>query len=111
MVKYNDTNGIAATVGHLYVSHCHMATLQPAPIIFHRADEMLKSSAYLRETLLNPETASSYDPKAAALSTAFKEDKDYFQWLETPGREYALYRFGMAMRGMNLGGKDAILRG
>jgi len=65
----------------------------------------------LRETLLNTETALSYDPKAAALSTAFKEDKNFFQWLETPGREYALYRFGMAMRGMNKGSPDAVLRG
>jgi hypothetical protein len=72
---------------------------------------MLKASAYLRENLLNPETALGHDPKGAALSTASKEDKDFFHWLEMPGREYALYRFGMAMRGMNKGSPDAILRG
>jgi hypothetical protein len=113
MGKYDGANGIAAAVGHTYVhSTTTTQTVQCDGLRFsNRSDEMFKFGAYLRETLQSPETAFTYEPNAAALSVGFNEKKDLFQWLETPGREYSLYRFGMAMLGMSKGSPDAILRG
>ncbi|KII92455.1 hypothetical protein PLICRDRAFT_50832 [Plicaturopsis crispa FD-325 SS-3] len=76
--KYDGTTGMAAAISHI-------------------GDEFFKSSAYLAETFCNPEYAQSYASNKTALNLAFKTDLEFFSWIETPGNEDRLRKFGTAM--------------
>jgi hypothetical protein len=75
-------------------------------------DEAFKSSAYLPETLLDPDFAHSSDANKAALNKAFKWEGDMWNWYETPENRLRLARFGAAMSGLrNMSSPNAILEG
>ncbi|KAI0780347.1 S-adenosyl-L-methionine-dependent methyltransferase [Trametes elegans] len=81
--KYEKTNGIAA-----FVNLC--------------TDELFKSSAYLTDCYLpslSLKRDESEQPMHAPFNLAFDTGIPYFEWLEKPGNEYRLKRFGPAMTG------------
>ncbi|KAI0635412.1 S-adenosyl-L-methionine-dependent methyltransferase [Trametes polyzona] len=82
--KYENTNGIAA-----FINLC--------------TDELFKSSAYLADCYLPSPNASKVDDREdsmhAPFNLAFNTTTPYFEWLELPGNEARLRRFGPAMTG------------
>ena len=67
----------------------------------HSTDEILKASGYVADRYLpalskQDETASAMH---APFNVAFNTDLPYFEWLEQPGNEHRLKRFGPAMTG------------
>ncbi|KAI8973144.1 S-adenosyl-L-methionine-dependent methyltransferase [Trametes punicea] len=80
--KYENTNGIAA-----FINLC--------------TDELFKSSAYLVDCYLpslSKKTEKEH-PMHAPFNVAFGTTTPYFEWLEKPGNEMRLRRFGPAMTG------------
>ncbi|KAI0049517.1 S-adenosyl-L-methionine-dependent methyltransferase, partial [Auriscalpium vulgare] len=78
----------------------------------HVLDEAFKSSSYLTETMLDPETAFSETTEKASFKKAFNTDDDMWQFFEKPGNEFRLARFGSAMDGVkNMTPPNAILEG
>lgn len=53
----------------------------------------------MTDNLVDPKTASSQDPAATPANRAFGSNKVFWEWLEEPGNEKRLRRFGSAMRG------------
>ncbi|KAI0064272.1 O-methyltransferase [Artomyces pyxidatus] len=81
-------------------------------IVAHITDEGMKISSYLPETLLDPEYGHSVSPNKAAFHKAYNTKSDLFQWLEEPGNESRLARFGTAMEGSkSMSPPNAILGG
>ncbi|KAI0828552.1 S-adenosyl-L-methionine-dependent methyltransferase [Trametes gibbosa] len=81
--KYESTNGIAA-----FMNLC--------------TDELFKSSAYLADCYLPSSSKKGGDednPMHAPFNLAFNTTAAYFEWLEQPGNEARLRRFGPAMTG------------
>ncbi|KAI0666395.1 S-adenosyl-L-methionine-dependent methyltransferase [Trametes maxima] len=81
--KYETTNGIAA-----FINLC--------------TDELFKSSAYLADCYipsLRKKKGEEEDPMHAPFNVAFDTTIPYFEWLERPGNESRLRRFGPAMTG------------
>ncbi|KAM6499069.1 S-adenosyl-L-methionine-dependent methyltransferase [Amanita muscaria] len=64
----------------------------------HHLDEMFKSSAYLWETLSDPQTGKSDEPGHAAIGKALSNGKGFFDYLAQPDQKYRQKRFDMAMR-------------
>jgi hypothetical protein len=78
----------------------------------HSLDEGFKSSAYLPETLLDPDFAHSSQANKTALNKAFRFDGDMWSWFECPENRLRLARFGAAMSGLrNMSSPNAILEG
>ena len=68
----------------------------------HSTDELFKSAAYLTERYLPtpPHKQKHNEPVMnAPFNVAFNTDMPYFEWLEQPGNELRLKRFGPAMTG------------
>ncbi|KAH9916743.1 S-adenosyl-L-methionine-dependent methyltransferase [Epithele typhae] len=81
--KYEATNGIAA-----FINLC--------------TDELFKSAGYLADCFLpalSMRDKQPISPMYAPFNLAFKTDSPYFEWLEQPGNESRLKRFGPAMTG------------
>ncbi|KAH9896530.1 S-adenosyl-L-methionine-dependent methyltransferase [Cubamyces lactineus] len=80
--KYQATNGIAA-----FINLC--------------TDELFKASAYLADCYLASRTKTTGEehPMHAPFNVAFNTPLPYFEWLEKPGNEARLRRFGPAMTG------------
>ncbi|KAJ3535874.1 hypothetical protein NM688_g6916 [Phlebia brevispora] len=92
-MKHDRTNGLAALI-----EHC--------------ADDDMKASAYLPETLLSPVMAKSEEPTETAFNKAFNTNLPWFSWYELPGNEYIMSRFSMGMKGIqNISPGGAILHG
>ena len=51
------------------------------------------------ETLSDPEMGFSGDATKAGLSKALAPGKSFWEFLELPGNEHRLHRFGVAMQG------------
>ena len=64
-------------------------------------DELFKSSSYLAECYLPSLSTKAGNMHAmhAPFNVAFNTDVPYFEWLERPGNEARLKRFGPAMTG------------
>ena len=65
-------------------------------------DELFKSSAYLADCYLPSRSGKPTDdvpPMHAPFNLAFDTKTPYFEWLERPGNEMRLKRFGPAMTG------------
>ena len=72
----------------------------------------MKAAAYLPETLLNPEIASSQEPTETAFNVALDTKLPCWGWLEAEGNESRRIRFGMAMEGAKRASDaNAILQG
>ncbi|KAI0245830.1 S-adenosyl-L-methionine-dependent methyltransferase [Lactifluus subvellereus] len=90
----------------------HIGTLGLTSIIEHVLDEAFKSSAYLPETLLDPDFGHTSEANKTALNKAFNFEGDMWSWYETPENRLRLARFGAAMTGLkNMSSADAILEG
>ncbi|TBU38873.1 S-adenosyl-L-methionine-dependent methyltransferase [Dichomitus squalens] len=90
--KYEATNGIAA-----FVNLWHADVLW-----FYSTDELFKSSAFLADCYLpslSGKAAEDAPPMHAPFNVAFDTKTPYFEWLERPGNEVRLKRFGPAMTG------------
>ena len=82
------------------------------PDALYRLDEGFKSSAYLTETLLDPELGQSYKSNQAAFNKALNVKENMWTWFEAPGNRLRLVRFGAAMNGVkNIAPVKAILEG
>ena len=60
------------------------------------ADDAMKASAFITDTLLDPETSYSEEASDAPCLRAFKTGS-YFDYLYAPGNEYLKARFQVAM--------------
>ena len=71
-------------------------------IVITSTDELFKSASYLADCYL-PTLSAKHPANTAAMhapfNVAFKTNTPYFEWLETPGNEARLKRFGPAMTG------------
>ncbi|KJA18250.1 hypothetical protein HYPSUDRAFT_145199 [Hypholoma sublateritium FD-334 SS-4] len=65
-------------------------------------DDVFKASSYLVEDLEDVKTRKQFSAKEAAFQKAFNTEKDYFAWLEQPGNEYRLTRYGACIQGTSL---------
>ena len=63
---------------------------------------MFKASTFLVEDLEDPKTGKLFSASGAAFQKAFNTEKDYFAWLEQPGNEYRLIRYGACIQGTSL---------
>ncbi|KIM80118.1 hypothetical protein PILCRDRAFT_535803 [Piloderma croceum F 1598] len=81
IAKHDNTSGISALVGH-------------------STDEIMKAGVYLTDNLMDPKTAASQEALDAVFSRAFGR-VPCFEFLEKPGNEYRLRRFGAAMHGVS----------
>ncbi|KAG6856980.1 hypothetical protein H0H87_011369 [Tephrocybe sp. NHM501043] len=89
--KHDGTNGFAAFVSH-------------------QLDEVFKASSYSWETLADPTTVKSGDPKAAPLTRAFKTGETLWD-LQARDTNRG-HRFNLAMKGIQtLQPADAIIKG
>ncbi|GAA5993219.1 hypothetical protein JCM10908_004514 [Rhodotorula pacifica] len=68
-------------------------------LVAHCADEGLKATAHLSDTLLDTKTSHSYKPEHAPASHAY--DRPIFDFWAAPGNEAYVKRFGMAMYAIN----------
>lgn len=69
-----------------------------APFVGHTTDEVFRSASVLSPFLLDPSDSTT---SRAPLLQAFNQDSgDFFHFLEQPGNEKRLYRFGAAMKNM-----------
>ena len=125
--KYNDTDGVAAYVGTVYVdARLHLSSLSIDVLIDHSGDETLKAISCLTEWALRGHHAtdstdvnfdsfapppeldivSAAGPTSAetpvtrydtVFNLAFKTQLGYFPWIELPENEGRFARFGHAM--------------
>lgn len=78
----------------------------------HSADEGLKSAAFMVENTIDPTTSFSQDPSTSPLARAFNTNVGFFEWLDQPGNERRLRRFGAAMQsGNSLTAPDLLIGG
>jgi hypothetical protein len=78
------------------------------PVRSLSADDIMKCSAYLSDTLLSRSLSHSYSPSKAPFHLAARTDMPVFEAWSQPGQEAILARFGMAMQGISmLGGGGA----
>ncbi|KAI0820082.1 S-adenosyl-L-methionine-dependent methyltransferase [Trametes gibbosa] len=77
--KYDGTDGVAAFVGQA-------------------GDEVFKLMSHFSEWLLDGGLATNA-PNGLPLSLAYNTQRKYYEWLEEPGNEWRLTRFGHAMNG------------
>ncbi|KAI0682015.1 S-adenosyl-L-methionine-dependent methyltransferase [Earliella scabrosa] len=75
--KYDETDGVAAFVGLA-------------------VDEVMKIQTSLADWLIEGGTETGY---ASPFNLSFKTHRKYYEWLEEPGNESRLVRFGHAMNG------------
>ncbi len=63
---------------------------------YHSVDEVMKIQTVLSDWLIEGGPETGY---ASPFNLAFKTHKKYYEWLEEPGNEKRLLRFGHAMNG------------
>jgi hypothetical protein len=61
----------------------------------------MKAAVYLADALLDPKTSTSQELLDCPFSCAFGREP-MFEFLEKPGNEHRLRRFGPAMQGANI---------
>ncbi|GAA6008220.1 hypothetical protein JCM10207_000043 [Rhodosporidiobolus poonsookiae] len=71
-------------------------------LIAHCADDAMKCSSYLADTLFDEKTADSYAPAEGACSRAFNINVPIWEYWAQPGMEQYMVRFGSAMLGANV---------
>ncbi|KAJ6602649.1 O-methyltransferase [Mycena vulgaris] len=78
----------------------------------HITDEGFKSSAYMTDALIDPNTAFSEEPTATPFSRAFSTNAPIFAWFESPENQERLVRFGIGQAGSTkLESPESILLG
>lgn len=60
---------------------------------------MLKSSAYMPETLSDPESSNSFSVTKTAFNRALKTELPLFEWFEQPENKLPLKAFSIGMAG------------
>ncbi|KAH7103685.1 O-methyltransferase [Auriculariales sp. MPI-PUGE-AT-0066] len=80
-----------------------------AALISHMVDDALKSSGYLTEVLTDPKTAASGAPEISAFSVSHGTSHGFWEYLEEPGNEAKLERFGLAMSGAKRMAPDVLI--
>ncbi|KAG5635741.1 hypothetical protein DXG03_005252, partial [Asterophora parasitica] len=76
-------------------------------LVISGLDEAFKASAYAWETLSDPLTAKSGDPRAAPLSRAYNTDETFWELIAR--EEYRSRRFNIAMQGVQTLQTDVVL--
>jgi hypothetical protein len=74
------------------------------------ADDSMKGSAVMIETLLDPATSHSEEPSNSPVLRLFKKTS-YFEYLHAPGNEYLNARFQAAMSGLAASESSAVVPG
>ncbi len=64
-----------------------------------RADDCMKSAAYLSDTMTDPKTAHSQDPNETSIQKAFRFEGTRWEFLERPENLFMFRRYGAAMSG------------
>ena len=60
----------------------------------------MKSAAYMYERLSDKETAFSSEANETAFNSGFRTDQTLWEFYDDPKNAHNLYRFGMAMQGL-----------
>lgn len=68
--------------------------------LLRRVDEGIKSAAYAYDRLSNKETAFSSEANETAFNSGLRTDKNLWEFFDEPDNSHRLYRFGMAMQGL-----------
>ena len=108
--KFIGTNGIAAgiefaCVVRLLANDCRVP-------MFSSTGDMLKGSAYMTDTLVNPRTSHSYEITDAPINLAFNISDSFYVWMNRADNEYRRVRFDVNMHGVTQAEtKDTILKG
>ncbi|KAF5387586.1 hypothetical protein D9757_006612 [Collybiopsis confluens] len=84
-----------------YPEDRHRDTSGIAAVLSHFTDESFKSSAYLTESLVDPNFAFADDPNHTAFNLAFQTHLPIFPWYELPENHLRLSTFSYAMEGGN----------
>ncbi len=79
---------------------------------FRRLDEGFKTSSYVTETLLDPQTGHASDANKAAFNKAYNTDKVIWHWWELPENRIRIERFGAGMGSVSrMSPPEALLEG
>ncbi|KAJ8469560.1 hypothetical protein ONZ45_g16849 [Pleurotus djamor] len=90
--------------------HKHDGTFGLAALAGHHLDEAFKASAYSWETLADPLTRLSGDPRASPFARSINSSETLWECYERPEESYRQRRFDIGMRGIQaLQLPDAIL--
>ncbi|KAL4259735.1 O-methyltransferase COMT-type [Pleurotus pulmonarius] len=90
--------------------HKHDGTPGLAALVGHHLDEAFKAAAYSWETLSDPATRLSGDPKASPFARAINSKETLWQFYERPDERDRQHRFDIGMQGIQaLQPPDAIL--
>ncbi|KIL66630.1 hypothetical protein M378DRAFT_160640, partial [Amanita muscaria Koide BX008] len=79
----------------------HDNTIGFAALAGHHLDEIFKSSAYLWETLSDPQTGKSGEPSHAPIGRALSNGKGFFDYLAQPDQKFRQKRFDTGMRAVH----------
>lgn len=105
--------GLAAFAAHQYAFHpVSFDSFIANKSTIHSLDEAFKASAYAWETLADPKTVLSGDPRASPFARAFGTKETLWEFYDRPEQRYRQHRFGIGMQGVQaLQPADAILTG
>jgi hypothetical protein len=67
---------------------------------YSSTDEMMKAGVHMADNLMDPSTTASPEVTHSVFNRAFQ--MPLFDFLEKPGNEYRLRRFGAGMHGMSM---------
>ncbi|KAI5123841.1 hypothetical protein M0805_009133 [Coniferiporia weirii] len=90
----------------------HVRSSCIAALISHFTIHAFKSSAYLTDSLMDPEYVDSFEVDKTAFNVAFGTDLPIWAWFEKPENKHHLQIFSLAMEGgTKLIPQDAVLKG
>src|SRR5260221_4624157 len=95
--KHRGTSGMTSFLQHLYELPTGFSYGIHILMGFRRLDEGFKTSSYLTETLLDPQTGHASDANKAAFNKAYNTDKVIWQWWELPENKKRIERFWSSM--------------
>ncbi|KAI5119287.1 hypothetical protein M0805_008066 [Coniferiporia weirii] len=90
----------------------HVGTSGIAAMISHFTTHAFKSSAYLTDTVLNPDLTNSFDVDKTPFNLAYRTNLPIWGWFEQPENKAELRLFSLAMEGgSKLIPQDVLLKG
>jgi len=90
----------------------HRGTSGMTSFLQHLLDEGFKTSSYMTETLLDPQTGHASDANNAAFNKAYNTDKVIWHWWELPENKLRIARFGAGMGSVSrMSPPEALLEG
>lgn len=98
--RHVGTPGFAALIEHVYVLFQYMMSFPGLTILTLSLDEGWMGATSAVATLRDPKTRFSGEPTDAPLARTTGSNVPFWVWIEQPGQEMRLQRFGIAMQGV-----------